>query len=61
MLCFLGNSKSVIADLKHFLKNKNIFDIPDTSNIRVVKTLRAVPEVPSFFSLPSQRENIHEN
>lgn len=48
MLSFLGNSKSV-TDLKHLLKNKNIFYIPNTSNIRVVKTLRAVPTVPSFF------------
>lgn len=54
MLCFLGNSKSMITDLKHLLKNKNIFYIPNASNIHVVKTLRAVPEVPSFFSLPSQ-------
>lgn len=49
MSTFLGNSKAMITDLKHLLKNKHIFYTPDTSNIRVVKTLRAVSEVPSFL------------
>lgn len=53
MLWFLGNSKSMITDMKYFLKTKNTFYIPSISNTSKAGTLKAASEVPSFSPPPT--------